>query len=75
MDKVINFPINLNYRVYGIHRDGRIIVKIINSPKRFMMYAESILADKDLVRQFPKNEVKWLCDINAMDSDEYSYGI
>ena len=66
---VVQFPIEIDYQVCGIHRDGRVIVQIINSPKKFMMYAENIVADHYLLKNFPKNHVKWLCDLAANDVD------
>ena len=75
MSKVINFPIDINYRVYGINRDGRIIVQILNSAKRFIMHAENIVADKNLISHFSKKQVRWLCDIietNTNDEKEHA---
>ena len=75
MSNIIDFPIDIRYRVYGLHRDGRIIVQILNSTKRFIMHAENIVADKELISNFSKKQVQWLCDIieiNTNDDKEHA---
>ena len=71
MSTVTQFPMQNNYDIYGIHRDGRIIVQILNSSQRFIMCAENIIANRKLIKQFPKEQVQWLCSIAASNIDDY----
>ncbi len=68
MDNILNFPIDIHYQTYGIHRDGRIIVQLINSSKRVIMDADDIIANPSLIGGFSKKQVQWLCDIAEINN-------
>lgn len=70
MNNIIEFPLDIRYRVGGINRDGRMIVEKLNSDEQFLMHAETIVRNSGLIRQFPKSQVEWLCAVVSHESGE-----
>ena len=57
-----------NCHVYGLHRDGRIIIEQDDTSQRFMMRAKDIIVNSHLAENFPKQQIQWLEQVAAVDA-------